>query len=94
MSLVQIPFLQTVNLGLWSFPLTVFWIVGVMNAVNLIDGLDGLASGLSIIGLSFMAVICWWMNQLSLLLLIMILIGVIMGFWGFNRPPATSFMGD
>ena len=93
-NLVQIPFLQTVNLGVWSWPLTAFWIVGAMNAVNLIDGLDGLASGLSIIALSFMAVICWWMSQLTLLLLIIILIGVTLGFWSFNRPPATIFMGD
>ena len=93
-NLVQIPFLQTVNLGLWSWPVTVFWIVGVMNAVNLIDGLDGLASGLSIVALSFMAVICWWMSQLPLLLLVIILIGVTLGFWSFNRPPATIFMGD
>ena len=93
-NLVQIPFLQTVDLGLWSLPLTVFWIVGVMNALNLIDGLDGLASGLSIVALSFMALICWWMNQLPLLFLIIILIGVTLGFWAFNRPPATIFMGD
>ena len=93
-NLVQIPFLQTVNLGFWSLPLTVFWIVGVMNAVNLIDGLDGLASGLSVVALSFMAVICWWMSQLTLLLLIIILIGVTLGFWSFNRPPAALFMGD
>ena len=93
-NLVQIPFLQTVNLGLWSWPLTLFWIVGAMNAVNLIDGLDGLASGLSIVALICMAVICWWMSQLTLLLLIIILIGVTLGFWSFNRPPATIFMGD
>ena len=92
--IVQIPFLQTVDLGLWAWPLTLLWIVGVMNAVNLIDGLDGLASGLTIVALSCMAVICWWMNQLPLLLLIMILIGVTLGFWSFNRPPATIFMGD
>ena len=93
-NLLQIPFLQTVNLGLWSWPLTVLWIVGVMNAFNLIDGLDGLSSGLSIISLICMAVICWWMSQLNLLFLIIILIGVTLGFWSFNRPPATIFMGD
>ncbi len=91
---VQIPFLQTVDLGLWSWPVTAFWIVGAMNAVNLIDGLDGLASGLSIIALSCMALICWWVGELALLLLIIILIGVTLGFWSFNRPPATIFMGD
>ncbi len=93
-NIVQIPFLQTINLGLWSWPVTVFWIVGAMNAINLIDGLDGLASGLSIVALSFMALICWWMNQIPLLLVIMVLTGVTFGFWAFNRPPATIFMGD
>ena len=91
---VQIPFFQVLQLGLWSWPVTVLWIVGVMNAFNLIDGLDGLASGLSIVALIFFSTICWWQGQLSLLLLIMILGGVILGFWSFNRPPASIFMGD
>ncbi len=91
---IQIPFLQTVNLGFWAWPLTVLWIVGVMNAINLIDGLDGLASGLCIVVLTCLATICWWQGQLSLLLLIMILGGATLGFWSFNRPPASIFMGD
>ena len=91
---VQIPFLQTVNLGFWAWPLTVLWIVGIMNAFNLIDGLDGLASGLCIVVLTCLATICWWQGQLSLLLLIMILGGATLGFWSFNRPPASIFMGD
>ena len=65
-----------------------------MNAVNLIDGLDGLACGLSIVVLVSLAIICWWQVQLSLLLLIMVLGGVTLGFWSFNRPPASIFMGD
>ena len=91
---VLIPFFQTVDLGIWSWPLTVLWIVGVMNAVNLIDGLDGLASGITIVALVCLATICWWQGQISLLLLILILIGSTIGFWSFNRPPATVFMGD
>ena len=91
---VQIPFLQTVNLGFWAWPLTVLWSVGIMNAFNLIDGLDGLASGLCIVVLTCLATICWWQGQLSLLLLIMILGGATLGFWSFNRPPASIFMGD
>ena len=50
--IVQIPFFQIVKLGLWAWPVTILWIVGLMNAVNLIDGLDGLASGLSIVVLA------------------------------------------
>ena len=91
---VQIPFFQVIHLGYWSWPITTLWIVGVMNAFNLIDGLDGLASGLSIVALTFLSIICWWQGQLSLLLLIMILGGATLGFWSFNRPPASIFMGD
>ena len=91
---VQIPFFQIINLGIFSWPVTIFWIVGMMNAINLIDGLDGLASGLSIVALTFLAAICWWQGQLFLLLLIVILAGVTIGFWSFNRPPALIFMGD
>ena len=50
---VQIPFYQVLHLGIWSWPITAIWIVGLMNAFNLIDGLDGLASGLSIVALIF-----------------------------------------
>ena len=91
---VQIPYFQVLLLGLWSWPITVIWIVGMMNAFNLIDGLDGLASGLCIVALTFLSIICWWQGQLSLLLLIMILGGATLGFWSFNRPPASIFMGD
>ena len=91
---VQIPFFQVLDLGIWSLPITVLWIVGVMNAFNLIDGLDGLASGLSIVAMTFFSIICWWQGQLSLLLLIMTLGGSTLGFWSFNRPPASIFMGD
>jgi UDP-GlcNAc:undecaprenyl-phosphate/decaprenyl-phosphate GlcNAc-1-phosphate transferase len=91
---VQIPFFQLLHLGLWSWPITALWIVGVMNAFNLIDGLDGLASGLSFVALIFLSIICWWQNQFSLLLLIMILGGATLGFLCFNRPPALIFMGD
>ena len=91
---VQVPFFQSFSLGLWSWPLTVLWIVGVMNAVNLIDGLDGLASGLTIVVLACLATICWWQGQNALLMLIMALLGTTLGFWSFNRPPASVFMGD
>jgi UDP-GlcNAc:undecaprenyl-phosphate GlcNAc-1-phosphate transferase len=91
---VQIPFYQVLHLGYWSWPITALWIVGVMNAFNLIDGLDGLASGLSIVALTFLSIFCWWQGQLSLLLFIMILGGATLGFWSFNRPPASIFMGD
>jgi UDP-GlcNAc:undecaprenyl-phosphate GlcNAc-1-phosphate transferase len=66
----------------------------VINAINLIDGLDGLAGGLAIVALACFGTLCWWQGQYSLLLLIIVLIGVTLGFWVFNRPRASIFMGD
>ena len=91
---VQVPVLQIINLGPWSWPITILWIVGVINAINLIDGLDGLASGLVIIALTCFGILCLWQGQYSLLILIFVLFGVTLGFWLFNRPSASIFMGD
>ena len=91
---IQVPVLQTINLGPWSWPITILWIVGVINAINLIDGLDGLASGLVIIALACFGILCLWQGQYSLLILIFVLVGVTLGFWLFNRPQASIFMGD
>lgn len=91
---IQVPVLQIINLGSWSWPITILWIVGVINAINLIDGLDGLASGLVIIALACFGILCLWQGQYSLLILIFVLVGVTLGFWLFNRPSASIFMGD
>ena len=91
---IQVPILQIINLGPWSWPITILWIVGVINAINLIDGLDGLASGLVIIALACFGILCLWQGQYSLLILIFVLVGVTLGFWLFNRPQASIFMGD
>lgn len=91
---LQVPVLQIINLGPWSWPITILWIVGVINAINLIDGLDGLASGLVIIALACFGLLCLWQGQYSLLILIFVLVGVTLGFWLFNRPQASIFMGD
>ena len=91
---IQVPVLQIINLGPWSWPITILWIVGVINAINLIDGLDGLASGLVIIALACFGLLCLWQGQYSLLLLIFVLAGATLGFWLFNRPQASIFMGD
>jgi UDP-GlcNAc:undecaprenyl-phosphate GlcNAc-1-phosphate transferase len=91
---IQVPVLQIINLGPWSWPITILWIVGVINAINLIDGLDGLASGLVIIALACFGILCFWQGQYSLLILIFVLVGVTLGFWLFNRPSASIFMGD
>jgi UDP-GlcNAc:undecaprenyl-phosphate GlcNAc-1-phosphate transferase len=81
-------------LGLWGYPLTVFWIVAITNMVNFIDGLDGLAAGVSAIACVPLAVVALQMNRPSIALLTFILLGSISGFLPHNFNPARIFMGD
>jgi len=79
----------------FSYILTVGWIVGITNAVNLIDGLDGLSSGTTLISCIFLLII-FATNGSSMISVILItaLAGAITGFLPFNANPAKTFMGD
>ena len=77
-----------------SFLLTLLWFVGVMNAINLIDGLDGLASGISLIGFASLTVIFTIGGDVSMLPLFLVIAGAILGFLVFNFNPASIFLGD
>ncbi|MBR7034060.1 MAG: undecaprenyl/decaprenyl-phosphate alpha-N-acetylglucosaminyl 1-phosphate transferase [Clostridia bacterium] len=83
-----------VSLGVFSIPLTVFWIVGLSNAINLIDGLDGLSCGISTISAMSMLGVVLLQGETSYAVLTVILIGACFGFLPFNRNPAKIFMGD
>ncbi len=74
-----------------AYLLAIIWITGVINAFNLIDGLDGLASGISIIALTGFAI---FSQSLITTIISVILIGTILGFVFYNYPPAMEFMGD
>ena len=79
----------------WLSPIiTVLWVVGLTNAINLIDGLDGLAAGVSLIGAATMLVIGVLYNIGSSLLFLTALIGFLAVFLWFNRFPARIFLGD
>lgn len=93
---VNIPFQDRYSsLETWiSIPLTIFWIVGVTNAINLIDGLDGLAAGVSGIAISTILVMSLLMGNTTVALLCLLLLGGIIGFLFFNFHPAKIFMGD
>ena len=83
-----------VSLGAWSIPLSILWITGLTNAINLIDGLDGLACGVSAIcSLSILGVTLL-MGDFSAALATAILAGSCAGFLPFNKHPARIFMGD
>lgn len=73
--------------------LTVFWFIGMMNTVNFLDGVDGLASTVALIATAVVALHMLREGQLSVALLPIALIGVLMGFLVFNRAPARIFLG-
>ena len=77
-----------------SIPLTIFWIVGCTNAINLIDGLDGLAAGVSGIAIGTILVMAGLMGSEPVILMSTLLLGGIIGFLVFNFHPAKIFMGD
>ncbi|MCL1989159.1 MAG: undecaprenyl/decaprenyl-phosphate alpha-N-acetylglucosaminyl 1-phosphate transferase [Firmicutes bacterium] len=77
-----------------SIPVTIFWIVGMTNAVNLIDGLDGLAAGVSSIGALCLMVLCILSGSPLAVVLSATLAGSCIGFLPRNFNPAEVFMGD
>ena len=76
----------------WS--VTTLWIVGVTNALNLIDGLDGLATGVAAIIGGTLTLICWQIGQPVGVLMGVTLVGALLGFLPFNFSPARIFLGD
>lgn len=77
-----------------AYPLTVFALLGVTNAINLSDGLDGLAAGTTFLSVGMMALMAYMVHDLDLFMLAMALLGCIIGFLRFNTHPAQIFMGD
>jgi UDP-GlcNAc:undecaprenyl-phosphate GlcNAc-1-phosphate transferase len=84
----------SMNLEFLSFPLTLLWIVGITNAVNLIDGLDGLAAGIALITTMAVAVIAFARGELGVTAASVTLAGSLIGFLRFNFNPARIFLGD
>ncbi len=83
-----------VELGILAIPLTFLWIVGITNAFNLLDGLDGLAAGLASIAAGTCAAIFLLRGDAQDALLLVILLGALLGFLKYNFNPATMFLGD
>ncbi|MEL7564783.1 MAG: MraY family glycosyltransferase [Dehalobacterium sp.] len=77
-----------------SIPVTVFWVTGMSNAVNLIDGLDGLAAGVSAIAAVTLAVVAWTQGMFETVYLALFLAAAALGFLRYNFHPAKLFMGD
>lgn len=94
MEFISNPFGDPIGLGYFTIPLTIFWIVGVTNAVNLIDGLDGLAAGTSAIAAVVFGVVAFSQGLDNVGFLSLILAASAFGFLKYNFNPAKIFMGD
>ncbi len=93
---LSLPFLGHIQLGWWSFPLTIFWILALTNAVNLIDGLDGLATGVTLISLVTMGIVGFfflksWQHYVPIMCIM--LAACLLGFLLYFHP-AKIFLGD
>ena len=93
-NIIYIPFFKVVNLGILSFPVTFIWCLVIINAFNLIDGLDGLAAGLSFIASLTLLGVGIFLGVKIISFISLGLLGVCLGFLRFNYPPAKIFMGD
>jgi UDP-GlcNAc:undecaprenyl-phosphate GlcNAc-1-phosphate transferase len=85
---------HVIHLGYFALPVTVLWLVGVSNAFNLIDGLDGLAGGVAIIALLAIATAGLILGNGSVPIYTVALVGALLGFLKYNWPSARLFMGD
>ncbi|MEG1683982.1 MAG: MraY family glycosyltransferase, partial [Oscillospiraceae bacterium] len=82
------------QMGGLSIPITVLWIVAITNSVNLIDGLDGLAIGVSAISATTVLVIAMLVSEGQVAIVMAALVGACVGFMPYNLNPAKMFMGD
>ena len=90
----QVTLGATGTLGWMSLPLTVFWIVGVTNAFNLIDGLDGLATGVALVALATTFALALALGNTEVTVACAVLGGALLGFLRYNMRPALIFLGD
>lgn len=91
---VVLPVVGQVDLGGWAWPVTLFWYLGFINSMNLIDGLDGLASGLSILGALTLMVLAMAVGQMYNMLFSSVLCGATLAFFYWNISSRKIFLGD
>lgn len=92
---INIPFLNgQINFGLFYIPFVMFYFAGVTNAVNLTDGLDGLATSVTVLVTTFLGIISYNLGHISLAIFCVALAGALLAFLRFNAFPARVFMGD
>lgn len=91
---ITVPGIGIYDIGIFAIPLYIFIIVGTANAVNITDGLDGLAGGLLITSFAAFATLSFFLEHQFLALFCGTIVAALFGFLWFNVPPAKFFMGD
>ncbi len=91
---IFVPFLGKFSLGPWSWLITILWVIGLSNAINLIDGLDGLAAGVSLIAAATLAGLGVIYHSAAVVAVGGTLAGFLLLFLVYNRYPAKIFLGD
>ena len=89
-----IPFVGGLDLGLFSWPITLLWFVVLVNVVNIIDGMDGLAVSTTAVATITLIWVSWTLRLPPVWIGAAGLLGGLIAFWRYNRPPASVFMGD
>lgn len=84
----------TYELGLLAIPFTYFWMLGAINALNLIDGADGLATTMGAVVCTALCILAWMTNHHPESIVAMVFVGSMIGFLVYNLPPARIFLGD
>jgi phospho-N-acetylmuramoyl-pentapeptide-transferase len=92
---INIPFINTQwDLGILYIPFVIFYFAATTNAVNLTDGLDGLATSITILVMTFLSIVSFNLGNYTLTIFSIVLAGSLLGFLRFNAFPARVFMGD
>jgi UDP-N-acetylmuramyl pentapeptide phosphotransferase/UDP-N-acetylglucosamine-1-phosphate transferase len=91
---VLVPFAGTLSLGWLAVPATILFLMWMANLYNFMDGMDGFAGGMTVLGYGFLAYMAWRGGHQLILLLSLLVAGAVAGFLWYNLPPAQIFMGD
>lgn len=83
-----------ISLGAFSVPFTVFWLLGAINSLNLLDGIDGLATTIGIILCATITLMALMIGQVAVAIVGAVFVGSLVGFLRYNFPPATIYLGD
>jgi UDP-N-acetylmuramyl pentapeptide phosphotransferase/UDP-N-acetylglucosamine-1-phosphate transferase len=94
MHTILVPLVGTVSLGWFAAPVTILFLIWMANLYNFMDGMDGFAGGMTVVGYGFLAYLAWRGGHQLILLLSLLVAGAAAGFLWYNVPPARIFMGD